>query len=391
MRPSALDCMDNDRTSDAQKRLELQRAALADFGLFAFRCDDLDRLLHHAVELVSSALDVHLVKVLEHLPDQHKMLMRSGVNWQPGVVGHETFGDDERSPGGYALRSEHPVVSPDVDTEHRFEIPDVLRRHGVRIMINVIIAGQHRPFGVLEVDAQVKRDFRQDDVAFLRTYANLLAAAIERMRTHEDLRRAASEQSVLARELGHRARNLLGLVRALASQTSTTDRSAEEFRSAFIGRLMALSVAEGLVFDSSDEKADPRVLAQEILAPYRQDDPDRVHIDGVAVGLSVRQARMFGLALHELATNAAKYGALSTAKGRVSLSWSLDATKGTAGSLSVEWQERDGPEITPPERKGFGSRLLQDVVTNELGGKAGLDYDTNGLRYYLVFPVEDSV
>ncbi|AWB50393.1 hypothetical protein HYN69_13225 [Gemmobacter aquarius] len=98
--------------------------------MFAFRCDDVDALLHRAAELVSEALDLPLVKLLEHHPEQGEMLIRAGVNWQPGVVGHETFGDDERSPGGHALRSDKPVVSPDIDLEDRFDIPDVLRRHG---------------------------------------------------------------------------------------------------------------------------------------------------------------------------------------------------------------------------------------------------------------------
>ena len=368
----------------------MQRAALADFGLFAFRCDDIDSLLHRAVELVSGALEVPLVKVLEHLPERGEMLIRSGVNWQPGVVGHETFGDDERSPGGYALRVDHPVVSPDIETEDRFEMPDVLRRHGVKSMVNVIIVGQREPFGVLEVDAQERRDFSDDDVAFLRTYANLLAAAIERVRTHDELQRSAREQGVLARELGHRVRNLLGLIRALASQTSAQGRTAEEFRGAFIDRLQALSAAESLVFESSDERVDPLTLAHEVLAPYRQDEPEKIAIEGVSVGLSARQARMFGLALHELATNAAKHGALGVAEGTVRLEWHLEEAGGGRRHLSMTWQEADGPEITPPERKGFGTRLLEDVVADELNGEAELLYERRGLHYHLKFPVDEA-
>lgn len=370
------------------QNLELQRAALADFGLFAFRCNDIDDLLHRAVELVSGALDVPLVKVLEHFPKRGEMLLRSGVNWQPGVVGHETFGDHEKSPGGYALRSEEPVVSPDLDAEDRFETPDVLRRHGVRSMVNVIIVGEGDPFGVLEVDSRERREFSDDDVAFLRTYANLLAAAIERVRSHKELERAVREQGVLARELGHRVKNLLGLVRALASQTSVAGRTATEYRDAYIDRLHALSTAEGLVFENDNELADPLELAHEILAPHRQDDPRRITIEGTSVGLSPRQARMFGLALHELATNAAKYGALSVADGKVHLEWHLLDARGVSERLSMMWREVDGPEITPPQRKGFGTRLLEDVVAYELNGEAELKYEEWGLHYRLEFPVD---
>ncbi len=372
-----------------QERLNLQRAALAEFGLFAFRCDDVDVLLHRAAELVSEALDVPLVKLLEHHPKQGEMLIRAGVNWQPGVVGQETFGDDERSPGGHALRSDKPVVSPDIDLEDRFDIPDVLRRHGVRSMVNVIIVGQNAPFGVLEVDEREPREFSADDVAFLQTYANLLAAAIERVRSHIKLSQGAREQEILVRELGHRARNLLGLVRAIATQTSTADRTAEQFRAAFIGRLMALSVAEGLVFESKGERADPLAVAREVLAPYREGDPNKISVDGVSVGLSARQARMFGLALHELATNAAKYGALGAASGRVLLSWSLSPSGYVPRTFSLTWEEVDGPQIIAPNRKGFGSRLLQDVVTHELGGQSDLTFGPVGLRYDLQFPLKD--
>ena len=370
------------------EQLRRQRAVLADFGLFAFRCEDLDSLLQRSTELVSDALGVPLVKVLEHLPARSAMLIRSGVNWDPGVVGHETFGDHEKSPGGYALQADGPVVSPDLDQEERFETPEVLRRHGVKSMVNVVIAGESDPFGVLEVDARERRDFGEDEVAFLRTYANLLAAAIERLRTHDDLQRSVREQGLLARELGHRVRNLLGLVRALASQTSTRDRSAEEFRAAFIDRLHALSVAEGLVFDSGNDRVDPMALAEEVLSPYRQDDPARITIDGTPIRLSPRQARMFGLALHELATNAMKHGALSMRGGVVSLDWRLEETDETGHRLALVWKESDGPEITPPQRKGFGTRLLEDVVAHELNGEAELVYARRGLTYHLWFIVE---
>jgi len=371
-----------------EEKLKLQRAALADFGLFAFKCDDIDSLLNRASELISDALEVPLVKVLEHLPGRGEMLMRSGVNWQPGVVGHETFGDDAKSPGGYALRTDQPVVSPDLAVEVRFEIPEVLRLHGVKSMINVIIVGEKAPFGVLEVDAQEPREFSDDDVAFLRLYANLLAAAIERVRAHDELRRSAREQNILARELSHRVRNLLGLVRALASQTSATGRSAEEFRSAFIERLQALSAAEGLVFESDEERADPLALAREVLAAHRQDDSGKIIIEGMSAGLSARQARMFALALHELATNAAKYGALSAAGGKVRLDWKLDTTSEGRSLFSLTWQEADGPKVSAPERQGFGSRLLEDVVAHELGGEARLHYEPHGLLYRLTFPLD---
>ncbi|AWB48127.1 hypothetical protein HYN69_05985 [Gemmobacter aquarius] len=370
------------------RNLELQRQALADFGLYAFRSEDLDKTLRLASERVSVAMGVPLVKVLEHLPDRGAMLFRSGVNWQPGTVGVATIPDAERSPGGFALRSDRPVVSPDIRTEHRFEMPEILVRHGVRSMVNVIIVGPDRPFGVLEVDATEPRNFSPDDVAFLQSYANLLAAAIERLKIHAQLRQSAQEQTVLARELGHRARNLLGLIRALASQTSVTGRSATEFRDAFIGRLRALSVAESAVFETSGEHVDLGTMVRDILAPFDVQGGDRISLEGAPVPLAARQARMFGLALHELATNAVKYGALGQPTGQVRVDWSTHRSA-TRCDIRVVWHETGGPQVAPPDRQGFGSRLLQEVVANELQGEATLAFNPGGVHYSLTFPCCD--
>jgi two-component sensor histidine kinase len=369
------------------EQLRMQRAALADFGLFAFKCRDLDELLHRAAELVSDALDVSLVKVLEHRPERSDFLLRSGVNWQPGVVGHVTFEDHTHSPGGYALQMDEPVISRNVAAEDRFEIPEVLVRHGVKSMVNVIIAGESRPYGVLEVDAQEHRDFDDDDISFLRTYANLLAGAIDRARRDEEIGNSAREQSVLARELGHRVRNVLGLVQALITQTATGERSVKEYRSVLLARIRALAAAESLVFQERGDIADPRRIAEEILRPYRADRPAAFRIDGTEARLNARKGRMFGLTLHELATNALKYGALSAPEGVVTLRWHVERGEDPP-RIVLSWEEADGPEVSLPERRGFGSRLLKDVVTHELGGTATLDFRRTGLVYRLSFPAE---
>ncbi len=119
------------------------------------------------------------------------------------------------------------MISRDIATETRFEIPALLVEHGVRSMANVIIAGDREPFRVLEVDAREHRDFDDDDVAFLRNYANLLAAAIDRLRSHDALAKAAAERKVLVYELQHRVKNILALVQSLAAQTTAEGRTAE--------------------------------------------------------------------------------------------------------------------------------------------------------------------
>lgn len=359
---------------------------LADFGLFAFQCEDLDDLLCRATELVSDAMDIDLVKILEHMPERDELLIRAGVNWDPGVVGHVTLADHERSPAGYALQTAEPVVSPDVATETRFEIPEVLVRHRVKSMVNVIIAGAEQPFGVLEVDARKERVFDADDVDFLRTYANVLAAAVDRVRSHAVLQDKAREQVVLAHELRHRVKNLLGLVQALVTQTPAEDRAAAAFKEAVVGRIHALAAAEDAVFQEQADEVDLRRIAEATLAPHSDDRPDAVRIEGGRVQLPARSARMIGLALHELATNAAKYGALSAPDGHVRLRWlSEDGDGGTR--LVILWSEHGGPEVSPPGTRGFGSLLLEDILPQEIGGTCELSYRSAGVEFRLTFPI----
>ena len=375
-----------DREGSVEEQLRTQRATLADFGLYALQCDDLDDLLCRATELVSEAMQVDLVKIMEHLPERGELLIRAGVNWEPGVVGHVALKDHACSPAGYALQTSEPVVSPDIDTETRFEIPEVLVRHRVRSMVNVIIAGAEKPFGVLEVDAREERVFGRDDTDFLRNYANVLAAAVARLRAHRALQDKAREQVLLAHELRHRVNNLLGLVQALVSQTSADGRTAAAFKEAVIGRIQALAAAEDVVFQEQSDAADLQRIAEATLAPHSEERPEAVRIEGPPVRLPARRARMIGLALHELATNAAKHGSLAAPDGQVRLRWLFEP--GDDGTqLVIVWSEHDGPEIAPPDATGFGSRLLKDILPQEVGGSAELTYRGSGVEFRLAFPI----
>jgi GAF domain-containing protein len=137
-------------------------------------------VLQEATQLVSDAIEVDLVKVLELLPDGQKLLVRAGVNWNPGIVGHATISAGGGSAAGHALRTNTPVIS-DLATEERFTTPSLLLEHRVKSTVNVVIRGQDGPFGVLEVDSRERRSFGQDDINFLQNYANLLASTVDRI------------------------------------------------------------------------------------------------------------------------------------------------------------------------------------------------------------------
>jgi two-component sensor histidine kinase len=367
-------------------RLRSQRRALAEFGLAAFRSGDLDAVLNRACELVAEGLDAEMAKVLECRPEHEDFLVRAGVGWKPGVVGHETFAGGERaSPAGYALKRGEPVISHGIANESRFAIPEMLHDHGVQSMVNVVIPGEAGAYGVLEVDAPRHHEFDEEDAAFLKNYANLLAAAIERQRAHAELDQTLSEQKVLVGELAHRVRNMLGLVQALASQTLAEDAGAIAYRDAFLGRLGALARAEALVFEDHAQSLDLSQLAPQALDPFTADGHGAIAIEGPTLWLPARIGRILGLVLHELATNATKHGALSSSEGRVRLAWRSEAAGAGERHVRLRWTEEGGPAATSPSRRGFGTRLLEKLASYELEGTAALDYRPEGLCYDLSF------
>jgi PAS domain S-box-containing protein len=179
----------NDEEGEHQVRLRLQ-TTLARFGELALRSDDLDEILTEACRLAGEALGTDLAKVVELQRDGRTLLVRAGVGWRPGVVGVATITATDDTSEGHALRTGEPMISPDIATEKRFTYPPFLIENGVRAVANVlIIGGQNRPpFGILQVDSRRPRQFTENDTAFLRSYANLLAATVDRVRVIGDMR-----------------------------------------------------------------------------------------------------------------------------------------------------------------------------------------------------------
>ena len=166
-----------------------QQDVLARFGELALRSEDLDEILTEACRLVGEALGTDLAKVLQLQADGMTLLVRAGVGWKPGVVGQVTVRAEKDSSEGYALQTGKPVVSNDINGEVRFHYAQFLRDNGVKALVNVAIGkGSGSPFGILQVDSRVPRQFGDREVNFLRGYANLLGAAVDRIRGVEELR-----------------------------------------------------------------------------------------------------------------------------------------------------------------------------------------------------------
>jgi PAS domain S-box-containing protein len=189
-------------------------------------------------------------------------------------------------------------------------------------------------------------------------------------------RRAQEQQELLVAEIKHRIKNTLATVQAIATQT-LRGTSADE-RSAFISRLHALANAHDLLTLESWNRAPLRDVVGRVLAPFQEKHRERFLIDGPGdLWLSANRSVLLALVLHELATNAVKYGALSNGSGRVRVGWEV-VRNGEPGRIVLTWQESGGPPVEPPEHKGFGSLLIERVVESELGA-ARFDFLPQGV------------
>ncbi|WP_348626417.1 HWE histidine kinase domain-containing protein [Mesorhizobium sp. AA23] len=217
--------------------------------------------------------------------------------------------------------------------------------------------------------------FSPDDVS--TTMLLSFADATERTRRE-------AEVEVLFGELRHRMKNLLGLVRALANQTKAEGVSGEEYRDAFLGRLTAIVDANEQGFIGGGDGS-LEALVLRTLEPFAVSS-DAIEIDrGPPVHLNAKQLMSLGLALHELAMNALKYGALSKAGGQVHVRWVIE--QGDDRLLRLTWSESGGPGVAPPVSTGYGTQLIQYAVAYDLGGKVEPSYATTGLNVEMAIPL----
>lgn len=194
-------------------------------------------------------------------------------------------------------------------------------------------------------------------------------------------KRAEAQRTLLINELNHRVKNTLATVQSLAMQTLRNTERSEDARESFDARLAALSRAHDLLTTENWEGADLDEVIERAIAPFRS--RVRVRATGPSVRLATNQALALSIALHELATNAAKYGALSVEGGHVAISWRIDA-----GTVRLEWRESGGPPVTKPTRLGFGTRLIQRGLAHDLGGDAEICFHADGVAAYISTPLE---
>ncbi|HEY8383811.1 MAG TPA: HWE histidine kinase domain-containing protein [Microvirga sp.] len=200
-------------------------------------------------------------------------------------------------------------------------------------------------------------------------------------------REAEEHQRLLIHELNHRVKNTLATVQSIAAQTLRGAASVGDARSAFEARLIALSRAHNILTRENWEGADLHDVVTEVLEPHRAQWEDRFRIEGPAVWVAPGNAVSIAMGMHELATNAAKYGALTSEAGHVHVRWTIEP--GAAGErVRLVWAEAGGPGVAPPARRGFGSRLIERSLAADLGGEAHLDFRPEGLVCTLVWALD---
>jgi PAS domain S-box-containing protein len=213
-----------------------------------------------------------------------------------------------------------------------------------------------------------------------------LVGAVNMLVDITDRKRAEEQQALLIRELHHRVKNTLATVQAIMGSTARVSSTIEEFQQSFTGRIVALARTHTSLAEDRSQSITVRDLLCSELDPYDDGTEHRLRLEGPPIKLPSTIALPLGMAIHEMTTNAVKYGSLSVLGGSLTVTWALAAPE-DGGELTIEWVERDGPLVHPPTRRGFGSHLLERVLNSQIGAHAAITYDPQGVRAYVEVPL----
>lgn len=226
------------------------------------------------------------------------------------------------------------------------------------------------------------------NIAALRDQDGLVSGAVNCFQDISDRKQAEERQRLLVAELNHRVKNTLATVHSLAASTARDAHSIGDFTARFEARLFALSQAHTLLFEKDWNGAGLHELLARQLEPFAGGKRPRVRFDGPTVELEPRTALALSMVFHELMTNAAKYGALTVAGGRIAVEWDLPEGADDSRTLTFRWIESGGPPVTAPERKGFGTRLIEQTIRSA-GGQAELLFAPPGVELRAAIPLRD--
>jgi PAS domain S-box-containing protein len=274
------------------------------------------------------------------------------------------------------MRSGGVVTVGDVALDPRTHAPDALdayARINVRAFATISLVKGGRLAAYLFLAHHEPRRFSADETAFVADVAELIWTSSERARSDQALQRALETERLLIREVDHRAKNVLAVVQSLAHLTPF--RSKAQYVEALSGRIGSLARAHSLLSTARWSGVDLHDLLRLELDAYGCDGAEQVSIEGPPVLIDAQAAQSLALVVHELATNASKYGALARPEGRLSVRWSWDAD----GALRLVWRETAGVRVAPPQRQGFGSTLIDSAV-KQAAARMTLNWRPEGLE-----------
>ena len=377
-------------TLRALKQRIRQQELLSELGVSALQGANFNQLLNDAVRLTAEGLNAEFCKVLEYLPTKKKLLVRAGVGWDPGEIGVATVGADLDSPAGFALRTGKPVISNHLENEQRFRTPEILRKHGVRRAMNVILQGDGKPFGVLEVDSRSEQDFEEHDLGFLQGAANILGMAIERERHERRLKAALDRQQFLIKEMNHRVKNSLLIVTSMLSLQARDVGSADltMHLSEASNRVAAIAKAHDQLSRSDNiERMD---IGEYLKAICKNLDDSVAHCDVQAEtesGIEITTDRAVSVALivNELITNAAKYAYKDRSCGKI---WIKVLRAGKNAFAVVIRDEGSGlpANFDVGQAKGLGMRIIS-LFAKQLNASVAISECYPGTEFTITIPL----
>jgi two-component sensor histidine kinase len=380
-----------DLTERALRLRIRQQELLAELGVLALQGTNFVGMLNHTARMTAEGLRAEYCKVMEYIPAENRLLVRAGVGWADGVVGHATVGADLASPAGYALRTGKPVISNHLENEQRFRTPELLLEHGIRRAMNVILQGDGSPFGVLEVDSRSDVEFGEHDITFLQGVANILGMAIEQQQYQRKLQVALDRHQILLKEVNHRVKNSLQVVSSmlqLQAKGAGDAALSEQLREAST-RISAVGRAyDRLAYNADYENIDLVAYLKEVIddletavAPCKVNFEAPEHIQFAA-----DRSILVALIINELVLNAGKYAYPDRPGGAI---WVRLVQVDEENVLIAVRDEGVGlpGNFDPATSRRLGSRLVS-ALAKQLGAELTRPASLKGTNFTLLVPLQ---
>ena len=366
-----------------------QQEILAELGVLALHGVDFTELLSQTVRLTAEGLRAEFCKVLEYHPAENNLLVKAGIGWNPGVVGIAVVGADLASPAGFALHTGKPVISNHLENEERFRTPKVLAEHHIKRAMNVILQGDGKPYGVLEVDSQSEDQFVEHDLAFLQGAANMLGMAIERERRERHLKAAVDRQDLLMKEMNHRVKNSLAIVASmlhLQARNTDSEEMSGKFEEAS-RRVSAVARAHERLYRTDDlEATDLGIYFEDVCSDLKTSMPhcELIIESQKNIIFPIDKSISLALIVVELVTNAAKYAYPDQSNGKIWVTLHADDS-------SIRLTVRDEGKGLPPDfesskARGLGMRIVT-AFTTQLNSEIQFKRNPPGTEVIVEIPI----